>query len=62
MPPCVHHEKCHVAITEVEIMLSWDARFVIAVGIVNTERVIGICKGWCIVGLADEVVDELQAR
>jgi hypothetical protein len=43
-------------------MLSWNARFVIAVGIVNTERVIGICKGWCIIGLADEVVDELQAR
>lgn len=62
MPPCVHHEKRHISITEVIIMLSWDARIVIAVSIVNTERVISICEGWQVVGLAGVVVNELRAR
>ena len=61
MPPRVHHKKCHITITEVIIMLSWNARFVIAVSIVNTERIISICERWRVIGLAGIVVDELQA-
>ena len=60
MPPCVHHKKGHIAITEVIIMLSWNARVVVAVSIVNSERVISICEGWQVVGLAGIVVNELQ--
>ena len=62
MSPRVHHEKCHVAITEVMIMLSGNARVVIAFRIVNAERVISICEGRRVVGLAHVVVDELQAE
>lgn len=62
MPPRVHHEKCHITITEVIIMLSWNARFVIPISIVNTERIVSICERRHVVGLASVVVDELQAR
>lgn len=62
MPSRVHHEKRHIAILEVIIMLSWNARLVIAVSVVDTERIISIWEGWRVVGLAGVVVDELQAR
>ena len=59
MPARVHDEKCHITITEVIIMLSWNARIVIAVGIVDTERILGICERWCVIGLANVIVDDL---
>jgi hypothetical protein len=59
MPARVHHEKCHIAIAEVKVMLSWNARIVIAVDIVNTERIRSICERWCVVGLANVIVDDL---
>jgi hypothetical protein len=59
MPARIHHEKCDITITEVKVMLSWDARLVIAVGIINTERILGIYERWCVVGLANVIVDDL---
>jgi hypothetical protein len=59
MPARVHHEKCHITITEVIVMLSWNARIVIAIGIVNTERILSIYERWCVVGLASVIVDDL---
>ena len=59
MPASIHHEKCHITITEVIIKLPRDARIVIAVGIVNTERISSICKRWCVIGLANVIVDDL---
>lgn len=59
MPACIHHEKCHITITEVIVKLSWNARVVIAVGIVNTECISSICERWCVVGLANVIVDDL---
>jgi hypothetical protein len=59
VPARVHDEKCHITITEVVVMLSWNARIVIAVGVVNTERILGICERWRVVGLANVIVDDL---
>ncbi len=57
----IHHEKCYITMTEVEIMLSWNVRLIIAVGIVNTECVVSICEGRRVVRLAEVIVDDLQA-
>ena len=59
MPSRVHHEKCHITVTEVIVMLSWNTRLVIAVGIINTERILSICERWVVVGLANVIVDDL---
>lgn len=59
MPARIHHEVCHITIPEVIVMLSWNARIVVAVGIVNTERIISICERWRVIGLAKVVVDDL---
>jgi hypothetical protein len=59
MPARVHHEICHITIAEVIVMLSRNARVVIAVGIVNTERILSIYERWCVVGLANVIVDDL---
>jgi hypothetical protein len=40
-------------------MLSWNARIVIAVEIVNTERILSIYERWCVIGLAGVIVDDL---
>jgi hypothetical protein len=58
----VHHEKCHIAISEVVIMLSRNARIVVGFRVVNAERVVSVCEGRRVVGLAHVVVDDLQAR
>jgi hypothetical protein len=59
MPARVHHEICHITITEVIVMLSWNTGLVIAVGIINTERILSICERWCVIGLANVIVDDL---
>jgi hypothetical protein len=61
MSPRVHHEKCHVAMSEVKVMLSGNARIVVGFRIVNAERIVSVCEGRCVVGLAHVVVDYLQA-
>jgi hypothetical protein len=43
-------------------MLSWNAGVVIAVRIVNAKRVISVCKGRRVIGLAGIVVNELTGR
>lgn len=58
----VHHEVRHVAITEVKVMLSGNARVVVTIRIVNAERVVSICEGRRVVGLARVVVDDLEAK
>ena len=45
MSPRVHHEECHVAISEVKIMLSGYARVVVGFRVVNAERVVSIHEG-----------------
>ena len=62
MSPRVHHEVRHVAITEVKVMLSGNARVVVTIRIVNAERVVSICKGRRVVGLARVVVDDLETQ
>jgi hypothetical protein len=55
----VHHEKCHVAIAEVVIMLSGNTRVVVGFRVVNAVRVVSVCEGRRVVGLAHVVVDDL---
>ena len=43
-------------------MLSGNARVVITLRVVNAERVIGVCEGRRVVGLAHVVVDDLQVH
>jgi hypothetical protein len=62
MPPRVHDEKCDVTIPEVVIMLSWNACVVITTTVVNAICIVGVHKRWRVVGLADVVVDDLQAE
>jgi hypothetical protein len=59
MPARVHYEKCHITITEIIVMLSWNTGLVIAAGIINTERILSIGERWCVIGLANVVIDEL---
>lgn len=59
MPARVHYEKCHITITEVIVMLSWNTRLVITVGIINTEGILSICERWCVIGLTNVIVDDL---
>jgi hypothetical protein len=61
MSPRVHHEECHVAISEVKIMLSGNARVVVGFRVVNAECVVSIHEGRRVVGLAHVVVNDLQA-
>ena len=59
MSPRVHHEKCHITISEVKVMLSGNARVVIGFRIIDAERVVSVYKGRYVVGLARVIVDEL---
>jgi hypothetical protein len=45
IPPRVHYKECDITITEVVVMVSWNASVVITVGIVDAKRVISICEG-----------------